>query len=645
MTSISEKNIKRPPINGIVIFRRDLDLEVYYKSSDDKIHKIDYDDGVYKIQKVDGFLGFRNWNVQLYPSGEKIDVLRITSQEFFFKIIEEKVIIQQVGGGRRNNNSSGSQGPQGYQGYQGTQGVSGAQGPQGFQGEQGFQGAQGFQGFQGNQGNQGVQGFQGNQGFQGDAGSQGPQGFQGNQGFQGAQGVQGSQGAQGVQGNQGAQGPVGPVPTLSQVLSAGNDGGGQAITNTIWNGSVIGLAYGGTNANLTASNGGIFYSTATAGEILSGTATAGQMLRSGANAAPTWSTATFPSTATGTGTILRADGTNWVASTNTYPNTTPVNQILFATSANVIGGSTTALISGTTLVIGATTAVSGEQFSFQGSTNAAVFIRVKNATSGTAAQTGITITDAANLSIGFTSYSALFASSGISEAATGALLSNQTNGLNIGTTSNTQTSFWTNNTKRATFLSTGELTVGGTTTVNVLYKVHTMGSAGIFGNMISSWSTTDTHYGVLGFLKSASATIGTGAATAASEDLGQIQWNGYNSGNAQATPASIRVIQSGAAGATFIGADMIFLTGTNAAVRTQSLKITAAKSVVIGDNTSALSTTATDGFLYIPTCAGTPTGVPTAQTGTVAMVFDTTNNKLYIYDGGWLGGTTPGAFT
>ena len=75
---------------------------------------------------------------------------------------------------------------------------------------------------------------------------------------------------------------------------------------------------------------------------------------------------------------------------------------------------------------------------------------------------------------------------------------------------------------------------------------------------------------------------------------------------------------------------------------TTKFKITDAGNVVCSN--AALATNATDGFLYIPTCAGTPTGVPTAQTGTVAMVFDTTNNKLYIYDGGWLGGTTPGAF-
>jgi hypothetical protein len=54
-------------------------------------------------------------------------------------------------------------------------------------------------------------------------------------------------------------------------------------------------------------------------------------------------------------------------------------------------------------------------------------------------------------------------------------------------------------------------------------------------------------------------------------------------------------------------------------------------------NGGALSTTATGGFLVIPTCAGTPTGVPAnVPTGSVAIVFDTTNNKLCVYDGGWL---------
>jgi hypothetical protein len=49
---------------------------------------------------------------------------------------------------------------------------------------------------------------------------------------------------------------------------------------------------------------------------------------------------------------------------------------------------------------------------------------------------------------------------------------------------------------------------------------------------------------------------------------------------------------------------------------------------------SALATNATDGFLYVPTCAGTPTGTPTAITGLAPIVVNTTNNKLYFYSSG-----------
>lgn len=73
------------------------------------------------------------------------------------------------------------------------------------------------------------------------------------------------------------------------------------------------------------------------------TATAGQYLQSaGSSADPVFSTATLPSTATGTGTLLRADGTNWVATTSTYPNTNAVSTLLYASSANVMAALTTA---------------------------------------------------------------------------------------------------------------------------------------------------------------------------------------------------------------------------------------------------------------------------------------------------------------
>lgn len=51
-------------------------------------------------------------------------------------------------------------------------------------------------------------------------------------------------------------------------------------------------------------------------------------------------------------------------------------------------------------------------------------------------------------------------------------------------------------------------------------------------------------------------------------------------------------------------------------------------------NTAAIATNATDGFLYLSSCAGTPTGTPTAYTGRVPLVINTTNNKLQFYSNG-----------
>jgi hypothetical protein len=50
----------------------------------------------------------------------------------------------------------------------------------------------------------------------------------------------------------------------------------------------------------------------------------------------------------------------------------------------------------------------------------------------------------------------------------------------------------------------------------------------------------------------------------------------------------------------------------------------------------ALATTATDGYTYLPTCPGAPTGVPTTQTGMAPMLVDTTNSKLWVnVNGTW----------
>ena len=58
---------------------------------------------------------------------------------------------------------------------------------------------------------------------------------------------------------------------------------------------------------------------------------------------------------------------------------------------------------------------------------------------------------------------------------------------------------------------------------------------------------------------------------------------------------------------------------------------TDAASVAIGP-AGALTTNAKDGFLYIPSCAGMPIGEPTDIGNKSAIVHDTTNNRIYLYD-------------
>lgn len=139
--------------------------------------------------------------------------------------------------------------------------------------------------------------------------------------------------------------PPSTLGTLFQSLGPGVNPGWTTATypsTTTINQILYSSAANTITGLATANNGTLVTSSTGVPSILAGPGVTGKILQSNAAAAPSFSTATYPSTATGTGTILRADGTNWSATTATYPNTTTVSQILYSSSTNVIGGITTA---------------------------------------------------------------------------------------------------------------------------------------------------------------------------------------------------------------------------------------------------------------------------------------------------------------
>jgi hypothetical protein len=75
-----------------------------------------------------------------------------------------------------------------------------------------------------------------------------------------------------------------------------------------------------------------------------------------------------------------------------------------------------------------------------------------------------------------------------------------------------------------------------------------------------------------------------------------------------------------------ISADLTLTTGG-----TERVRVTSTGNIHGTSGTTAM----TDGFFYIPSAAGAPSGVPTAIAGRVPMYYDTTNNNFYVYNGAW----------
>lgn len=173
--------------------------------------------------------------------------------------------------------------------------------------------------------------------------------------------------------------------------------------------------------------------------------------------------------------------------------------------------------------------------------------------------------------------------------------------------------------------------VGTTTNYGRQSQPFVLSAAAAFGGMsINTWSATASEAPLIDMQRSKSATPGTYTAVGNGDVLGYLVWRGAN-GSAMLDAGYIKVTATGAP-STNVPGKFEFIThdGTTAVA---ALTLSSAASVVVGS--AAIATNATDGFLYIPSCAGAPSGTPTAFTGRIPLVYDSTNNFLYVYNGGW----------
>jgi hypothetical protein len=193
--------------------------------------------------------------------------------------------------------------------------------------------------------------------------------------------------------------------------------------------------------------------------------------------------------------------------------------------------------------------------------------------------------------------------------------------------------FATNSTYRGRFDSSGNFIVGHTAAIATgggSTPVHQV--SGTLSYAALRWNA-GTGGGNVVLAHSRSGTVGTQTALVADDAMGTISFQASDGASFVNNGATIVALVDGTVSTGVTPSRIGFNTQTAAGAVTERMRIDKGGNVVI--NTAAIATSATDGFLYIPTCAGTPSGVPTTYTGRSAIVYDTSNNKLAVYNGTW----------
>lgn len=167
-----------------------------------------------------------------------------------------------------------------------------------------------------------------------------------------------------------------------------------------------------------------------------------------------------------------------------------------------------------------------------------------------------------------------------------------------------------------TYDDQGGMTVGGSVTGGTASRMLTTDTS---GNLSTSGFTTVAASGTIGPVSGTNMRI-QNAAGAFSTAAGYVDLNN-STGSIIGYTNNVKTIYDGS-------------TITHITAGIARIAIDVSGNVTTG--VASLATTATDGFLYVPSGAGAPTGTPTAKTGYAPVYVDTTNNRWYFYStGAW----------
>lgn len=171
--------------------------------------------------------------------------------------------------------------------------------------------------------------------------------------------------------------------------------------------------------------------------------------------------------------------------------------------------------------------------------------------------------------------------------------------------------------------------ISGTTAKHLLSSA-TTGAAGFASVLWANGAAGSAP--AIQILKSRGASAGSYSIVSSGDTLGQIAFGG-DDGAAFIVAATIVAASDGTPGTNDMPGRLVFsTTADGASSTTERLRIDNKGNVIVG--TAQLSDAASDGFLYIPgTTSGAPSGTPTAYSGRHPIVYDDTNNRLYVWNG------------